>query len=350
METAAAAPSAVVAAAALNRTNEPGDPAAGLAAVIPTLPYLAPWYRIATADDEVVLEYGQRIICLAGRASAVLVPVLLPLLDGTRTLDDIVEVLGEPARPAIEAALERLEEHDLLLDGPPIPDHVPASVSATAELLTSLRPGETTLREAARALDSRSVSVVGSGPAAVEVGRLLRQSGVHIRRDDSISAGVDLVVCAPAPAQLPALGDWNEEALAAGQPWLQVLPFDGRYASVGPLYVPDETCCLECFRLRRVANLDAARELALLEATPAAYPVAPALQALVGGIAATLALEWLVLGEHHVPSAFYAVELDRIIAVSTHHVHRVPRCPACSGLADVAAPLPWHKEHAAVGA
>ena len=34
--------------------------------------------------------------------------------------------------------------------------------------------------------------------------------------------------------------------------------------------------------------------------------------------------------------------------VSLHHVHRVPRCPACSDAADVAAPLPWHKEHAAV--
>jgi len=53
-------------------------------------------------DDEVVLEYGQRIICLAGRAGAVLVPVLLPLLDGTHTLAEIVEVLGEPARLTAE--------------------------------------------------------------------------------------------------------------------------------------------------------------------------------------------------------------------------------------------------------
>ena len=82
--------------------------------VIAATPYLAPWYRIATTDDQVVLEYGQRIVCLAGRAGAVLMPVLLPLLDGTRTVDEIVEVLGEPARPAIEAALRRLAEHDLL--------------------------------------------------------------------------------------------------------------------------------------------------------------------------------------------------------------------------------------------
>jgi hypothetical protein len=36
-------------------------------------------------------------------------------------------------------------------------------------------------------------------------------------------------------------------------------------------------------------------------------------------------------------------------SLSLHHVYRVPRCPVCSGLDDVSPPLPWHKEHAAVG-
>ncbi len=316
--------------------------------MIPALPYLAPWYRIATAEDEVVLEYGQRIVCLAGRAGAVLMPVLLPLLDGTHTLDEIVEVLGEPARPAIEGALERLHELDLLLDGPPLPNDVPAPLAATAEFLVALRPGEVALRDAAASLRARSVAVVGNGPAAVEVARLLRQSGTRVCREKSVPSGVDLAVCVPAPAQLPALGDWNAQALASDQPWLQVLPFDGRYASAGPLYVPGETCCFECFRLRRLANLDAGDELALLEATPAAYPSPPALQALVAGIAATLALEWLVLRDHQVPSAFHAVELGLAFRVSLHYVHRVPRCSVCSGLEDVSAPLPWYKEHAPV--
>jgi bacteriocin biosynthesis cyclodehydratase domain-containing protein len=317
--------------------------------VIPAFPYLAPWYRIARADDEVVLEYGQRIVCLAGRAGAVLMPVLLPLLDGTHTLDEIVEVLGEPARPAIEAALERLDEHELLLEGPPLSDDVPTPLSATATFLVALRPSGLALGDAAGSLRSRSVAVVGGGPAAVDVARLLRQSGMQVRRADSISSGVDLAVCSPAPAQLPLLGDWNEQALASGQPWFQVLPFDGRYASVGPLYLPGETCCFECFRLRRLANLDAGDELTLLEAAPAAYPSPPALHALIAGMAATLALEWVVLHDHQVPSAFYAVELGQVLGVSLHHVHRVPRCPACSGLEDVSAPLPWYKEHAVAG-
>ena len=315
----------------------------------PVLPYLAPWYRLATTDDEVLLEYGQRIVCLAGRAGTTLIPVLLPLLDGTRTLDEIVEVLGMPARPAIEAALERLDERGLLLDGPPLPADVPTPESASAQLLVSLRPGEITLGKAAASLRSQATAVVGRGSAAVEVARLLRQSGVRVRREEAISSGADLFVCAPSPEELPALADWNAQALAAGQPWLQVLPFDGRYASVGPLYVPDETCCFDCFRLRRAANLGGIEEVTALDAAPASYPATPSLQALVAGLATTLALGWLVLRDHHAPSAFYAIELGEGLTISLHHVHRVPRCPACSGLADVAPPLPWHKEHRVVG-
>jgi bacteriocin biosynthesis cyclodehydratase domain-containing protein len=317
--------------------------------MIPTLPYVAPWYRFARTDDGVVLEYAQRIVCFAGLAGAVLMPVLLPLLDGTRSLDEIVEVLGDPARPAIEAALQRMDEHGLLLDGPPLSDDIPAPVSETVALFAALHPGKATLAELPGLLESRRVAVVGTGAVAADIVRLLRQSGVDVWRDQTISSGSDLVVCAPAPKELPALGRWNEQALAAGQAWLQVLPFDGRYAAIGPLYLPDDTGCFECFRLRRLSNLEAGEELDLLEASPAAYPALPALQALVAGLAAILALRWLVLQDHHVPAAFYSLELEPALALSLHHVHRVPRCCVCSGLDDVAAPLPWHKEHAAVG-
>ena len=113
---------------------------------------------------------------------------------------------------------------------------------------------------------------------------------------------------------------------------------------MGPLYLPGDTCCHECFRLRRAANLGVPDELALLDRTPAAYPSAPALDAIAGGLAAELVLQWLVLRDHFAPAAFYALEPLPTLGLSVHHVHRVPRCRVCSGLDDVAAPLPWFKE------
>jgi len=311
---------------------------------LPAFPYLAPWYRVAADGGKVVLEYGQRIVCLEGGAAARLVPALLPLLDGTRTLDEIVALLGDPVRAAVERVLGELSDRGLLREGPSLgPDQTQPSVAAT-ELLASLRPGPEPLGDIAAAVASCSVAIVGRGSGGVEVARLLRLSGVGVERRDRLESGVDLVICSPGPGELPRLPDWNEQALAASQPWLQILPFDGRYATVGPLYLPGDTGCYECFRRRRAANLGAGEELALLEAVPAAYPSGPAFDAVLGGLAAELALHWLVLDDHYAPAGFYAFEPLPALALSVHHLHRVPRCQACSGLADVASPLPWYKE------
>ena len=316
---------------------------------VPAFPYLAPWYRVAREKGKVVLEYGQRIVCLEGGAAEGLIPALLPLLDGARTVDEIVAALGDPVRPAVERVIRELADHGLLASGPGAAD-LPRPVAGAAELLASLQPGAASIVETAAAVEACSVAVVGGGGAGLELARLLRSTGVAIEWTDGPAGGSDLVVCAPAADELPRLPAWNAQALAARQPWLQILPFDGRYAAVGPLYLPGDTACFECFRRRRAANLGTPAELPLLEAAPAAYPSAPGLDAVAGGLAAQLALHWLVLGDHYAPAAFYAFEPLPTLALSVHHVHRVPRCEACSGLADVASPLPWFKEVPVAGA
>lgn len=311
---------------------------------LPAFPYLAPWYRVAVGGGKVVLEYGQRIVCLEGGAAERLVPALLPLLDGSRAFDEIVALLGEPVRAAVEHVLGELSDRGLLREGPSLgPDQARPSVGA-AELLASLRPDLEPVGDIAAAVASCSIAIVGRGPAGLEAARFLRLSGVGVERRDRLEGSVDLVVCAPAPDELPRLQDWNEQALAASLAWLQILPFDGRYATVGPLYLPGDTGCYECFRRRRAANLGVAEELALLERVPAAYPSGPAFDAVLGGLAAQIALHWLVLDDHYVPAGFYALEPLPSFALTSHHLHRVPRCEACSGLADLASPLPWYKE------
>src|SRR5262249_25626155 len=157
--------------------------------------------------------------------------------------------LGCPAQPATEQALEELARHGLLIEGPPLPDEIPTPVSETTELLATLRPGSRPLADTGGAVASCSIGLVGEGTAGSEVARCLLASGVALERAEAIPPGVDLTVCAPSAAELPRLGEWNAQALEASLPWLQVLPFDGRYASIGPLYLPGETCCYECFRL-----------------------------------------------------------------------------------------------------
>ena len=311
---------------------------------LPGLPYLAPWCRVVQAEDKVVLEYAQRIVALEGGAAVRLVPAVLPLLDGTRTVDEIVRVLGEPVRPAVENVLSALSDCGLLVEGPPLPADEPLPFAGAATLLATLHPTSNAVTEAADALRGCSAAVAGGSSAGLEVARLLRASGVAVEFAAGPVAGVDLTVCAPSVGELARLRIWNEHALDAALPWLQLLPFDGRYGAVGPLFLPGDTCCHECFRLRRAANLDGGAELALVEDAPASYPAAPAVDALAAAVAAQLALGWLVFGDHHAPAAMYALELVPSITLTLHHVHRVPRCPVCSALAGAAPSLPWHKE------
>src|SRR2546423_3000938 len=137
-------------------------------------PRLSPWYRLARVGDALALEHGQAVVRLDGAAATKLLPRLLPLLDGTRTVDEIAACLGEPIRPAVEHALELLEEHGLLLDGPAEAD----GGDTVARLVAATGPHRSE-SELARVLALSRVGVAGVGRGAEEVARALRGAGIE---------------------------------------------------------------------------------------------------------------------------------------------------------------------------
>ena len=149
----------------------------------------------------------------------------------------------------------------------------------------------------------------------------------------------DVVAAAPSPAELPLLERWNAAMLECERPWLQVLPFNGRLAALGPLFVPRETCCHACYRHRRGASLGEPELAAALDSVPAPYPQPALLSTALAALAAGLLVRWLATRDPTLPGTLFALELESGLRVDAHRVLRVPRCPACS--AAVAAPLPW---------
>lgn len=272
-----------------------------------------------------------------------LLPPLLPLLDGTRTIDDIAERIGLAARPAIERALDTLAAHGLLADGP----SAPAEVRETAHAFAAshaLSPAD-----AADRLARGTVGIVGSGGRGIEVARLLRLAGVREVRRVSWRRGADvpLTVVAPAADEVDALPAWNELALRRNLTWLPLRPFDGRLAAIGPIVVPGESCCYECVLLRRAANVEYGDDLVEIEAAPLAATADPSLEAVAAGLCAHLVLRWLVARDTTLPGVMFALEPRPAPALSEHFVLRVPRCPACSNATRVAPRLPWHEARAA---
>lgn len=313
---------------------------------IPPRPQLKPWYRVAESGDALVLEHAQTALVFEGRAARELLPALLPLLDGTRTVQQVVEELAPSAGSGVGRALRILAERGLLLDGPPPQRAASPGASETTRLLASLSP-VSALSSVDDALAGARVELVGAGDAVSAVASLLRDSGASGVCEESWAdageTGSDLTVVVPARDEVSEIEDWNRRAVIADRVWLQVLPFDGRFAAIGPLYVPGETCCFECYRLRRRSTSGYAEEFGAVEAVPVAAPGGPALVAGVSGIAAAVALRWLAHRDQRLPGVLHAYERGGT-AITAHRVYRVPRCPVCSAAAAAAPPLPWYKE------
>jgi bacteriocin biosynthesis cyclodehydratase domain-containing protein len=320
-------------------------------------PRLKPWYQIVIDADagEAVLRHGETSVVFTGAAALTLLPALAGLLDGHREVEELHATLGEAVRPATEQALHQLGERGLLIDGA---DHTTItdelSLGAVHDL-SSRTDGEVSPQTCLERLTAARVEILGDGVVAAECARLLRMSRITagIVDERSWSGEADVTVVAPAQGRDGVLGRVNARALDEELTWLQVLPFDGRRASIGPLYVAGQTACYECFRLRRAANAeDPLREEAWDRANAAGNdgwhaPSSPALAAIVAGAATAPLVEAIALREAAgTPMAglVKTVELGLYgVVVETHRVFRVPRCPACSPLRGSGTPVPWHQ-------
>ena len=309
---------------------------------IPERPLLAPWYRLVEDGERLLFEHGQTLVILEGAAVKAFLPALLPLLDGTRTYDDLVECLGPAARPAVDLALEAFASNGLLVEGPDVAPGMQAAAHALASML------DVPPRLAAERLGDAAVAVIGSSRVRPEVVRLLRASGVgrvSLEAWDS-EAPSDLAVVIPAPGERAELDRWNRAANARRVRWLPVSPYDGRFAGVGPLIVPHESCCFECFVRRRSSNSAFAEHFGAVDAAPLAARGDPALEAFVCALAAHLAVRWIGGRDTTLPGVLYAVEARPALSLGEHAVLRVPRCPVCSNVELVPGRLPWHEAHA----
>lgn len=302
------------------------------------LPLLAPWWRVVHDGERILFEHAGRVVELRGRAVQMLLPALLPLLDGAHTPGEIVGRLGEAAEPSVRKALALLESHGLLTDGPNVEDDAVSHYVATA-------CAGATPSSAHEALSGSRVAVCGTSLAAAEVARLLERSKIRVAWVESageLGSGVDLVVAAPAPAELGGLREANERRLRDGVPWLPVSPYDGRLTAVGPLYVPGQTACHACFLLRRGATSGYEEDVSLLESRPPAAPLPDAVGTLAAAIAALVSLRWLAAKDPTLPGVAFAFEASGILTLTRHRVLRVPRCTACGPPGPP--PNPWFKE------
>ncbi len=313
-------------------------------ATLPERPRLHPWCRLVRDGSRCLVEHGGTVVTFEGRAVETLLPRLLPLLDGTRTVDDLSCELGDRISPAIEHALSLLGSNRLLVEGADVDGAAEELTAAAAFAVAVTR--RSTEESAARCITESHVTVLGAGGGAAEVSRQLRQMGVGrvtLGPVDSEPAEEAFVVAAPASDELTFLGRLNERALERRVPWLQLLPFDGRTVVAGPLFLPGESACRTCFVLRRGACSGYEDDFDLVEREPVRVSAPAALASIGAGLAALIALRWIASADPTLPGRFYALDSGSILRLSHDQLLRVPRCHAC-GPPRRAAPSPWFEE------
>lgn len=307
---------------------------------LPERPALSPWFRLLSGDGQLLLEHGGTVIAFDGKAADILLPSLLSLLDGRRSVDEIVGTLGEAVAPATRNALELLNDKGALLDGPQ-PSRIDGALAEAAIFTTALTGGSPA--DAHKTLSASRIAIAGTSPVAAEVERILARTGFeHVRRADIEDHGdkSEFLIAAPWDDELAHLHSINTRRLEQNAPWLPLLPSDGHLAVIGPLMVPGVSGCHACYRLRRGACSGFEADFERIDSIPPRAGSPSALCAVAAGLAGLLTLRWLGANDSTLPGSYYSIETGVVLGLGHGRLLRVPRCPAC-GAGGAPMPSPW---------
>jgi ribosomal protein S12 methylthiotransferase accessory factor len=264
-------------------------------------------------------------ILLEGADAALLVEKVFPLLDGSRTMADLVAAVPGLPTTDLEDVLRDLQDLGLLAEGLSSDD---AAVYGQQRRLCLARA---------------RVVIVGAGTRVSPVAEALRAAGVgHVESvmevdadaKDALKIGLknltpyDIAVCVTHSNDTGLLWDFAESTRQAGIASLTCV-VDSHEAIVGPLSLPGQTACWNCSRLRLAANA----EWQNLSRNP--DTTAPESHALAGSLLAREVLEVLCPDQNNARLVNRFLVFNRSsLETSLHCFLGVPGCGLCGGRAE----------------
>lgn len=312
---------------------------------------------------------------------------LLPLLDGTHTMSEIIAQLDKVAdAEVVRAVIERLRESKIIEDAAEVDryDFSPEELDCYRHQLVffdvSLDTG--TAFDYQTSLKKSRVSIIGGGDLAASLAQQAVRIGIgrvfaaNLDSDSSLERENPSVNFTAAAV---AFRDWKqtEAAIREDRPGILVLALDqpepqviesvnalaidlnivllhcqtnGTEGIVGPFFVPGQTACLLCHHLRVTRNLDFYREYRSWEKWAEASGNSRGISARLAPFTDTIAgLAAIELLKH--ASGFYEAETygkfltvgALTLEVISHQVLRLPRCPACGNARGKNTYSPWQE-------
>ncbi len=267
------------------------------------------FYVIPLGDDRLLFRTGARVVRLGGRAVSQLIPKLLPLLNGTYQVSEILTELEEFSEQEILSALAALTKRGLVEDATARPTFEMSSqelerysrhfaffsqyhedkyeyqgiLKEAKVMLWGLEGLGSQVLSALATCGIGEIKIVGNGIVeGKDLGGLYTESELGQKKSQatrsrlekinpyvqvefieadiksaqevaSLIHDVDLVlVCTDSPAI--SLRRWvNAACLEKGIRWTSAT-LNEKEGVVGPSIVPFETACYTCYELRRKAN------------------------------------------------------------------------------------------------
>ena len=277
-----------------------------------SVPRFAPQFNVEVfPPDKVFLMSESGYFTLDAQSVA----LVAPLIDGRRSVDEIVDaVSGQVSMTQAYYVLATLENRGYT---EPATDEMPAEVAGFWSSL-GVRAAD-----AARRLRESSVELLTIGDVSVAA---LRAHLDELGISSGAPAATHRVVLVDDYLR-PELQDLNR----AAEPWLIAKP-NGMLSWLGPLFVPGETACWECLRQRLEANREVDTFLRVMAHSRDPFPARPQLPSTLEVAAAMTATEvakWVVLGDSPGLRDRVVTMHHGRLATRDHRLVRRPQCPAC---------------------
>ena len=224
---------------------------------------------------------------------------------------------------------------------------LPRRADSALSLLVSAGLDTVALRAPAHVLARQLIVETGrpiAAPSANASGRVSPTTAAHVAEELGDAAARErpsLAVVAPAAHQIGALPAWNRGAVAAQVPWLFASADFGTQGFAGPLFLPPETGCYECFARRRQSHSFLKDNFDNLDGGLRAGDAPFFFIDLLAGLATSLSARWLVSSDPIIPGRCQVIDAGRICEVSTHLLYKVPRCTVCSAATSISPVAPW---------
>lgn len=225
----------------------------------PARPRLLPGLVVAPIEQGLVVEGTEERQVFRGRAATSLLPVLLPLLDGTRTAAEVAAALPGAPAGAVENALALLYARGLLEEGGPGAAPIDLDEPLAGFLARHVDLTRMNRSASAALARMRSAAVAVAGPGGVSRGleEELARCGVPLAgRGAPLDRAALVVALAAGEEDQAALADLDSRLAARGVPWLRAA-LAGPRAEVGPYFGCPRQRCYRCFAATREPPGDA---------------------------------------------------------------------------------------------